>query len=126
MSINYRSLVDQCSFLGNCKATDLRYIFICLKMDMRFRNSNVRSLYRAGALGLVTSEMDRCRMDLVGVQEVRWEGSSTFESGNYTLFYGEGNANHQLGTRFLVHRRIRSVIKMVEFISERVSCSLLH
>ena len=32
-------------------------------------------------------------MDLVGVQEVRREGSGTLESGNYTLFYGEGNAN---------------------------------
>ena len=49
--------------------------------------------------GLLTSELDRCTMDLVGVQEVRWEGSGTLESGNYTLFYGEGNANHQLGDR---------------------------
>ena len=39
-------------------------------MDMRFGTWNVR---RAGALGLVTSEIDRCRMDLVGVQAVRWE-----------------------------------------------------
>ena len=60
---------------------------------MRFGNWNVRSLYRAGALGLMTSELDRCRMDLVEVQEVRLEGSGTLESGNYTLFYGEGNAN---------------------------------
>ena len=37
------------------------------KMDMIFGTWNVRSLYRAGALGLVTSELDRCRMDLVGV-----------------------------------------------------------
>ena len=41
-------------------------------MDMRFGILNVRSLYRAGALGLVTSEMEKHRMDLVGVQEVRW------------------------------------------------------
>ena len=41
------------------------------KMDMRFGTWNVRSLYRAGALGLVTSALDRRRMDLVGVQEVR-------------------------------------------------------
>ena len=52
-------------------------------MDMRSGILNVRSLYRAGALGLVTSELDRCRMDLVGEQEVRLEGSGTLESGNY-------------------------------------------
>ena len=63
-------------------------------MDMRFGTSNVWSIYRAGALGLVTSEIYKCRMDLVGVQEVRWEGRGTFESDNCTLFYGEANANH--------------------------------
>ena len=48
-------------------------------MDMRFGSWNVRSLYeyRAGALGLVTSEIEKYRMDVVGVQEVRWEGSGT-------------------------------------------------
>jgi hypothetical protein len=39
-------------------------------MDMRFGMWIVRSLYRAGALGFVTSEIERCRMDLVVVQEV--------------------------------------------------------
>ena len=47
------------------------------KMDMRFGMWNVRNLYRAGALGLVTSEIEKYRMDLVGVQEVKWEGSGT-------------------------------------------------
>ena len=49
----------------------------------------------------MTSEIDKCRKNLVGVQEVRWEGTGTLESGNYTLFYGEGNANHQMGPAFL-------------------------
>ena len=59
------------------------------------------------------------------VQEVGWEGSGTLKSGNYTLFYGEGNANYQLGTGRFVHRRIRSPVKKVEFISDRVSCITL-
>ena len=53
-------------------------------MDVRFGTWNVKSLYRAGVLGLVTSEIDKYRMDLVGVQEVRWKGIGTLESGNYT------------------------------------------
>ena len=57
-------------------------------MDIRFGMWNAR----AGALALVTSEIEKYRMDLAGVQEVRWEGSGTLKSGNYTLFYGEGNA----------------------------------
>ena len=40
-------------------------------------------------------------MGLVGVQEVRWECNNTLESGNYILYYGEDNANHQLVMRFL-------------------------
>ena len=47
--------------------------------------------------------------------------SNTLKSGNYTLFYGEGNANNQLETKFFVDRQIRSAVKRVEFISDRVS-----
>ena len=72
-------------------------------------------------LGLVTTQLDRCRMDLEGVREVRWE----LESGNYTLFYGEGNANRRLGTWIFVHRRISLAVKKVEFISDRVPCITL-
>jgi hypothetical protein len=41
------------------------------KMDMRFRTWNVRSMYRAGSLRAVVEEISKCRLDLVGVQEVR-------------------------------------------------------
>jgi len=82
---------------------------------------NVRSFYRTKVLGLVTSEIEKNWMDHVGVQEVRWEGSGSLETGNYTLFLGEGNAYHQLENEFFVHRQIGSAIKRVEFVSNRVS-----
>ena len=59
---------------------------------------NFWSLYRAGALGFVNIEIEKYSMYLVGVQKASREGSDTLGSGNYTLFYGESNANHQLGT----------------------------
>jgi hypothetical protein len=46
-------------------------------MDMRFGFQNVRSLYRAGSLMTVSREMSKYKLDLVGVQEVRWEGGGT-------------------------------------------------
>ena len=36
---------------------------------MRVGTWNVRSLYRAGALGLVTSEIDKYRMELIGYRK---------------------------------------------------------
>jgi hypothetical protein len=33
-------------------------------------------------------------LDLVGVQEVRWELGGAESAGKYTFFYGKGNENH--------------------------------
>jgi exonuclease III len=54
-------------------------------MDMRFATWNVRSLYRAGSLMTVSRELARYKLDLVGVQEVRWEGGGTEAAGEHNF-----------------------------------------
>jgi hypothetical protein len=78
---------------------------------MRFGTWNVRSFYRAGSLKTVSRELARCKLDLVGVQEVRWEGGGTEPAGEYTFVYGKGNENHELGTDFLCIRESYQLLR---------------
>jgi exonuclease III len=44
---------------------------------MRFGTWNVRCMYKAGSLKTVARELRKHKLDLVGVQEVRWEKEGT-------------------------------------------------
>jgi hypothetical protein len=57
---------------------------------MRFGLWNVRSLYRVGSLMTVSRELLRYKLDLVGVQEVRWEGGGAEPAGEYTFSMERG------------------------------------
>jgi hypothetical protein len=81
---------------------------------------NVRSLHRSGSFITVTRELARYKLDLVGVQEVRWDKGSTVREGYYINFYGKEQENYQLGTGFSVDHRTISAVKIVEFVSDRI------
>jgi hypothetical protein len=72
---------------------------------MRFDTWNVKRLYRAGSLATSAREIAKYKLDLLGVWEVRWDRGSSEPVSNYTFFYGNGNENHELGTRSFVHKK---------------------
>jgi exonuclease III len=59
-------------------------------MDMRIGTWNVSSLYRSGSLKTVARELGKYKLDLVGVQEVRWDKGGTEREEDYAFFYGAG------------------------------------
>jgi exonuclease III len=70
---------------------------------MKFGTWNVKSLYRSGSLKTV-ARVGKYKLDLLGVQEVRWDKGGSEWAEGYTFFYGAGNEDHQLGTGFLCIR----------------------
>jgi hypothetical protein len=74
----------------------------------------------------VSRELSRSRLDLVGVQEVRWEGTGTKPAEEYTFLYGKGNETHELGTFLFAHKRNISAVKRVEFVRDRMSYIILR
>ena len=63
-----------------------------IQRGMKLGTWNVRSLYRAGSLKAAARELGRYKLDVVGVQEVRWDKGDK-EKGIMIFFYGKGNDN---------------------------------
>jgi len=53
---------------------------------MRFGTWNVRSHYRSDSLTAGARELARYKLDLLCVQEVRWDRGGTVRGGDYNYF----------------------------------------
>ena len=53
---------------------------------MRFGTWNVRNLYRACSLTAAARELARYKLDLVGVQEIRWGREGRVGAGDCNFF----------------------------------------
>jgi hypothetical protein len=57
-------------------------------MDMKFGTCSVNSPCRLGLLRTVASELAKCKLDLVRLQDVRWDKGVSEPADDDTLFYG--------------------------------------
>jgi hypothetical protein len=78
---------------------------------MRFGTRIVRGLCRSGSLTAAATELSSYKLDLVGVQEVRWDKVGTVSSGDYISFYGRRNENFELGTQYLYTTELYQQLK---------------
>jgi hypothetical protein len=59
-------------------------------MDVRFDTWDVRCLYGAGSLTTAAKEISKYKLDLMGIQEVKWDGGSAESVGENTFFNRKG------------------------------------
>jgi hypothetical protein len=91
---------------------------------MRLGTWNVRSLYRSGSF-TTAREWVRYKLDLMDVQEVRWDKWGTVRKGDCN-FSGEKKVISSNGNRIFVHYGIVSAVKREEFVSDRMSYIVLR
>ena len=53
---------------------------------MRFGTWNITSHYKLGSVTAAARELARYKLDLLGVQEVRWDKGGTVRAGDYNFF----------------------------------------
>jgi hypothetical protein len=58
-----------------------------MEKDVRFGTWNVTSLYRAGSLTAAVRDLARNKLDLVGVQDVRWGTECMVRVGDYVYLW---------------------------------------
>lgn len=85
------------------------------KNKIRFGTWNVKSLYMAGKLDNATKEMQRLKMDILGVSEVRWPNSGRIQSNSYAVYYsGNDQPQHRNGVAIILSQKIdKSVIAFI-------------
>jgi hypothetical protein len=67
----------------------------------------------------LTSEMDKCELNEVGLSEVRWPGKGEIVSGNYTMFYS-GGVKAEKGVAVVIKNDIVKRLTKVECYSDRL------
>jgi hypothetical protein len=64
---------------------------------------------RSGKPITVARELSRCRLDLVGLQEVRWDKGGTEPVEVYNFSYRKADENHYWRLQIFVRKKLRAV-----------------
>ena len=88
---------------------------------LKFGTWNIRTLLQAGAMISIAEEIEKYKMNVVALQEIRWKGNGLIKKTNYTLYYsGNNDRQGQNGVGFMVFNRTNKSIMGFEPVSDRI------
>ncbi|KAL4103878.1 hypothetical protein QTP88_019213 [Uroleucon formosanum] len=91
------------------------------KKDFFFGTWNVRTLYKSGAVHNIVNEVEKYKVKLTALQEIRWTNTGTININETTIFYGSCTEQRQLGTGFSVHKDLVPAVEEFKDINSRMS-----
>lgn len=86
---------------------------------------NVRTLNQSGRLENLKIEMNRLKIDVLGVSEMRWPDKGDFRSDKYRIIH-TGAVNGQAGVGIILRGNIGYNVKEIDQVSERIVMVRIH
>lgn len=78
--------------------------------DLKIATWNVRSMYRPGALKILSDEALKYKLDILAIQEMRWTGKGMMSGKDFSVCYSCDDRRHTFGTGFLISKKLQASI----------------
>lgn len=91
------------------------------KSALRFGTWNIRTLFKPGAFRTLVDEVEKYRLGIVALQELRWSDTGLMQLKNTTLFYGACDNRRLGGSGFAVNKAYLNSVKDFKVISPRIT-----
>lgn len=89
--------------------------------NIRIGTWNVRSMFQPGKMHNVLQEMQRLKVNILGVSEARWPDSGYVSAEKATIYYSGSNDNqHKNGVAVIVSEEVQRTVENFVPISDRV------
>ena len=92
---------------------------IKLKNNLKIGTWNVRTMFQKGKLDNIKQEMERLKINILGISEVRWKDAGLVDSDQHKLIYS-GGSNHEKGVGVILDKGAAKSLKGNWPVSDRV------
>ena len=89
---------------------------------LRIGNWNTQTMYQTGKTAQVLKEMQRYRLNILGVSEVRWTGADkiSFATGEVMYYSGRDDEQHREGVGLILDKEAKKSIMEWEPVCSRI------